>query len=115
MDRRARDKPPHHPKAQAASGDSSPRAGHTWLYVRRSPLGDVQEERTHEGGDEAQQRQAEEAAGEVAGQVLHVAHVVGADDAAEIADRVDPRKPCAASAVPLRNIGGMAKNGPLEP
>ncbi len=50
----------------------------------------VEEEGADDRGAEAQQRQAIETAGVAAGHVLHHADIPGAEEAAEVADRVDP-------------------------
>ena len=75
---------------------------------------DVQKERADERGDQTKQGQPVQPAGEAARQVLHQPDIPGAEEAAEIAERVDPRD-APAAAVPVRNIGGIAQNGPLEP
>ena len=52
--------------------------------------------------------------GVAARQILHHADIPRPEEPAEIAERVDPRDR-AGGRVPVRNIGGIDQNGPLEP
>src|SRR6202048_4550149 len=59
-------------------------------HCRQRAVRDMQEERADEGGDQTKQGQSIHPAREAARPVFHQAHIPRAEEAAEIAERIDP-------------------------
>src|ERR1700732_3514373 len=59
-------------------------------HCRQRAVRDMQEERADEGGDQTKQGQSIQPAREAARPVFHQAHIPRAEEAAEIAERIDP-------------------------
>src|SRR6185312_7256153 len=82
-------------RAPTATADGALRVLLRWSELgiaarARRDVGDVQEKGAYQRRHQRQQREAVEAAGEAAGRVLHEADPPRPEEAAEIAERVDP-------------------------